>query len=311
VTAEEVNLLSSVNNVTAASQWMYPADLLDPFDNCAPGVDPVGFAIFQGNYGMNNYTSGNALPLYNTTIDDSCTVNFYPNEDVFQPMSDSISVYNDGQLRTNSTALASLSTDGYWTGGEDTPAPVIFHSFGLGVYTVIGADTWGNVLLLHFSVTTTTQTSTTTLTGTSSVVTNATTATIPGTDPPGICIDPGQSGGAFFRVLNDSTSLPVAGASVTAVADGSSPNCAGGGGSTAFHETYTFITNQTEWYSLDVIDIGSYNFTVTYSGHTYSFVISLGPVISSCGTLYLPSGRTSTPTYPEPGTACNSAQQYR
>jgi hypothetical protein len=133
-----------------------------------------------------------------------------------------------------------------------------------------------------------------------------TTATIPGTNPAGICVDPGQSGGAFFRVLNDSTSLPVAGASVTAVADGNSPNCSGGSGSTAFHETYTFTTtNQTEWYSLDVIDIGSYNFTVTYSGHTYTFVISLRPVISSCGTLYLPSGRTSTPTYPEPGTVCN------
>jgi len=101
---------------------------------------------------MNNYTTGKALPLYNTTIDDSCTVNSYPNEDLFQPLGDNISVYNDGQFRTNSTAVASLSTDGYWTGGQDTPARVVFHDFS-GVYTVIGADTWGHVLLLHFSVT--------------------------------------------------------------------------------------------------------------------------------------------------------------
>jgi len=153
IIAEEVNLLGSVDNVTAANQWKYPADLLDPFNNCAPGVDPVGFAIFQGDYEMNNYTTGKALPLYNTTIDDSCTVNSYPNEDLFQPLGDSISVYNDGQFRTNSTAVASLSTDGYWTGGHDTSAPVVFHDFGPGVYTVIGADTWSHVLLLHFSVT--------------------------------------------------------------------------------------------------------------------------------------------------------------
>jgi hypothetical protein len=153
IVAEEVNLLSAVDNVTAADQWKYPAGLLNPFNNCAPGVDPVGFAVFQGDYEMNNYTTGKALPLYNTTIDDSCTVNSYPNEDLFQPLSDNISVYNDGQFQVNSTAIASLSTDGYWTGGQDTSAPVVFHDFG-GMYTVIGADTWGHVLLLHFSVTT-------------------------------------------------------------------------------------------------------------------------------------------------------------
>ena len=49
IIAEEVNLLRSVDNVTGADQWKYPADLLDPFNNCAPGVDPVGFAIFQGD----------------------------------------------------------------------------------------------------------------------------------------------------------------------------------------------------------------------------------------------------------------------
>jgi hypothetical protein len=154
ITAEEVNLLRSMDNVTAADQWKYPAGLLDPFNNCAPGVDPVGFAIFQGNYEMNNYTTGKALSLYNTTIDDSCTVDSHPNQYLFQPLGDNISVYNDGHFRTNGTAVASLSTDGYWTGGQHTSAPAMFHDFGPGVYTVLGADTWGHVLLLHFSVTT-------------------------------------------------------------------------------------------------------------------------------------------------------------
>ena len=153
VTAEEVNLLGSVNNVTEANQWKYAANLLDPFNNCAPGDSPVGFAIFQGYYGINNYTSGKSLPLYNTTTMFSCTVNYFPNVYLFQPKSDNISVYNDHQFRVNTTASVSLSTSGYWTGGADTSSPATFNAFA-GSYTVLGADEWGSVLLLHFSVTT-------------------------------------------------------------------------------------------------------------------------------------------------------------
>ena len=151
VTAYESNLLSSVNNVTEANQWKYPVDLLNPANNCAPTNNPVGFAIFQGYYGMSNYTSGKALPLYNTNVEFHCTENIYPNEYVFQPLSDSISVYNHGQFETNGTASLSLLTGGYWTGGAGTPTSASFSEFR-GVYTVLAADEWGNVLLLHFTV---------------------------------------------------------------------------------------------------------------------------------------------------------------
>jgi flagellar basal body-associated protein FliL len=151
VTVAESNLLSSVNNVTEANQWKYPADLLNPANNCAPTNDPVGFAIFQGYYGMSNYTSGKALPLYNTNVEFHCTENIYANEYLFQPLSDSISVYNHGQFETNGTASLSLLTGGYWTGGAGTPTAASFNEFR-GVYTVLAADEWGNVLLLHFTV---------------------------------------------------------------------------------------------------------------------------------------------------------------
>ena len=151
VTAYESNLLSSVNNVTEANQWKYPAYLLNPADNCAPTNDPVGFAIFQGYYGMSNYTSGKALPLYNTNVEFHCTENIYANEYLFQPMGDFISVYNHGQFETNGTASLSLLAGGYWTGGAGTPTSASFSEFR-GVYTVLAADEWGNVLLLHFTV---------------------------------------------------------------------------------------------------------------------------------------------------------------
>jgi hypothetical protein len=160
IAAEEVNHLSSVNNITEANQWKYSASLLDPFNNCAPGDSPVGFAVFQGYYGMNNYTSGEALPLYNTATLFSCTVNYFPNVYLFQPKSDNISVYNDRQFRVNTTASVSASVSGYWTGGQGLTSPATFNGFA-GSYTVLGADEWGNVLLLHFSVTTSSSSSST------------------------------------------------------------------------------------------------------------------------------------------------------
>jgi len=159
ITAEEANLLSSVNNVTQGSEWKYPTDQLDPFNNCAPGVSPVGFAVFQGYYGMNNYTTGEALPLYDTATLVSCTVNYFPNMYLFQPKSDNVSVYNDRQFRVNTTASVSALVSGYWTGGQGLTSPATFNAFA-GSYTVLGADEWGNVLLLHFSVSTSSSTST-------------------------------------------------------------------------------------------------------------------------------------------------------
>lgn len=152
VKVDESNIIGSVNNVTGANEWRYPVDLLDPFNNCAPGNSPVGFAIFQGYYGMNNYTSGKALPLYNTSTEFSCTENLFPNEFLFQPVSDNVSVYVGHQFQYNSTASISLFTSGYWYGGAGTSTAATFKTFYPGTYTVLGADEWGNVLLTTFSV---------------------------------------------------------------------------------------------------------------------------------------------------------------
>jgi len=150
ITVYESNLLSSVNNVTEANHWSYPAGALDPYNNCAPS-GPVGFAILQGYYGMNNYTSGKALPLYNSTVVFSCTENIVPINYLFQPTNDNFSAYQGRSFLDNGTASLSLLTGGYWTGGAGTPTSASFSEFR-GVYTVLAADEWGNVLLLHFTV---------------------------------------------------------------------------------------------------------------------------------------------------------------
>jgi len=145
-------------------------------------------------------------------------------------------------------------------------------------------------------------------------VTSSQTATS-ATSSRSLCISPGQPGGAFIRVLNGSTSLPVVGANVTATANGYSGNC-GIATVSAFtwQSTYAFMTNSTEWYPLDTLNVDSYQLTVSYSGQTYNYTMPLGPVVYTCGAVYLPSGNfsvnTSIPSGPAASTQpCSQTQQ--
>ena len=151
VSVEELNLLDSVNNQTQTNQWKYPSQSLNPDDNCNSN-GPVGFAVFRGYYGMNNYSQARSLYLYNTTYVALCTMNSSPFVYLFAPLSDNISVYLDHQSYYNSTATVSFSVSGYWTGGAGTSSSATFNPFPSGVYTILGADQWGKVVLLHFSV---------------------------------------------------------------------------------------------------------------------------------------------------------------
>jgi hypothetical protein len=111
---------------------------------------------------------------------------------------------------------------------------------------------------------------------------------------------PGQPGGAFIRILNDSTSVAIMGANVTATRQlGGSCN-----GSTEI-QTVHFTTNGTEWYSLPVLNGGTYQIIVNYLGQTYSLTLPLDLSIYNCGTLYLPSGGTNVTTSIQ--TSCASA----
>jgi hypothetical protein len=183
---------------------------------------------------------------------------------------------------------------------------VVVIAVGIGLYITTAPHP---IYCCTTTSTSSTLSTTTTLPITNSgpiVTTQSQTTTTFTTRPTSICMSPGQPLGVFLRVLNDSTSLPLVAANVTAVADGYSSNC-GIATVSAFdwQSTYIFMTNNTEWYSLNVVNVDSYQFTVTYSGHTYNFV--LAPISLStytCGTLSLPSGKTNITTSYE--TSCAS-----
>ena len=171
-----VNLLNSTRAVPYANDWAYPQGGLTENDYCA-FPDSLAFGIFSGNLSLSNYMTGNPLPLHDTNVQRSCTRTLVPTS--FAPLGNE----SVGQAVT-----------GYWTGGINTSTQGVFMTFPSGVYTVIGVDEWGQVLLLHFVVPgaatttsgsggTTSTTSTTSSSPTSTLTTSATTTSAATTSP--------------------------------------------------------------------------------------------------------------------------------
>jgi hypothetical protein len=161
VNVQEVNPLSSLNNVTSVQNWHYfisgdyevqGSIQLNPFNPCGP-PGPVGLAIFKGFYDKNDFFYGSPLglifpQLYLCTTTSGPKVPVY---DLFQPLSDRLSVYVGDSFSYNDTASLSLSVAGYWTGLSNPT----FHPFPPGAYTIVGGDQWGNIILMYLMVSTT------------------------------------------------------------------------------------------------------------------------------------------------------------
>ncbi len=145
------NTLNVVNNVTARDLWPYSeAQLNYPCGNW--GKFPIAYAIFQGNYRTNNYTTAVALTLYNTSSHYSCPtvappIVYYQ----FSPQSDHAQSFFSSQLPAYTENFSiTTQTSGYWSGGLDTGTLASFHRFPRGAYTVMVEDEWGDLLFLHF-----------------------------------------------------------------------------------------------------------------------------------------------------------------
>ena len=119
-----------IDNVTAQDVWGVDEPGLW-FSKCG---EPVGIGIMQGYYTAGNYTQGTFTPL--GTAPGSCAAS-PPRYFLFE--------YG------TSKALVVESNTGYtWTIGASTTTPPTLTK---GVYTVIAADEWGDVVLTNFQVT--------------------------------------------------------------------------------------------------------------------------------------------------------------
>jgi hypothetical protein len=147
VKVNETNLLDAENNVTAPSVLPYNGTIAEAFSYCGGAVvydgwtswlgGPAIFAIFEGNYGWDNYTAAQPLTLYNTTTVASGCPGYHVSHYAFNALaSDSLS----------------QTVKGYWTGGQASSTPAIYHSLAPGTYSIVALDVWGQVVLLNLKL---------------------------------------------------------------------------------------------------------------------------------------------------------------
>ena len=146
--ASLTNTLSTSNNVTDAYQWLIKG--LDVGYACLQY--PFGVGVIKGYYTTQNVSTGTLLDMFKPGPPIECPVNHVQYFD-FQPGSDIVVVnqFNE-KLQMNVTVTIGGYWTGYWNPQSGLPPPT-FHRFENGIYTVVAADEWGNILLLYFSVT--------------------------------------------------------------------------------------------------------------------------------------------------------------
>ena len=126
---------------------------------------PLGIGIYQGNYGSGNISQATPLDLAQPGLVYACPVEFNVAYFSFTGLSDEITLYSPQpsgqgnttvptQMWTRPDAFAE-NFSGYWTVQNQTcdfSCVGVFHQFLPGVYTVVGGDDWGQLMIVHFSV---------------------------------------------------------------------------------------------------------------------------------------------------------------
>jgi len=167
VTVDVYNTLNTVNNVTSASDWAIYSNSLN--DICG-GNEVVAFAVYQGNYGTGNFTSGSPLAIDSVgggnicpLLSSSVVYSFNPDSGV---ASAPAGVFAPGPFSRNVTlsypvsgyytcSVGTLSfkpqnASGVWVCPQDTGYK--FNPLPPATYTMVGLDQWGDVAVLRFSV---------------------------------------------------------------------------------------------------------------------------------------------------------------
>lgn len=136
-----------LDNVTTGAAWgVDPGDLYRT--PCAVGW-PIGIGVMRGHYDQYNYTLGTMIPLYSASPGCRPSPAGSPSYFILEPHSSRVLVDVSG-------------TPEYWTiqtryafgyaAGEGLQTGVGPGLLPAGVYTVVVADEWGDVLTTNFLV---------------------------------------------------------------------------------------------------------------------------------------------------------------
>ena len=160
VNITEFNMFPTINNVTAASDWPIANLLLGACNSEYFGDLPMGIEVLEGYFSQNNISSATASDriqfLSNPFAEcpRSPTVTYY----IFQPGTDRLSSYTECNLdllgSCNMSVDAVVNFNRNWTVTNPTGQGAIGKNLAPGVYTVVGGDEWGSIVILHFLVST-------------------------------------------------------------------------------------------------------------------------------------------------------------
>ena len=141
ITAWVISTYPSIHNVTAANFWSVDANGL--WTRICTNGFPIGVGVMKGHYDSSNVTSGTLLPLNRPLA--MCPIFFStPKWFAFEHQS------SDALVRVNGNfATWDIRTALDFSGTSALGGGVNLLS---GVYTVVAADEWGDVLTTNFSV---------------------------------------------------------------------------------------------------------------------------------------------------------------
>lgn len=151
IVVDETNIRSKTNKVTASDKW--PIDGLT-VGQCGTYNYPFGIAILRGEETVKYISTATPLILYNPNIviqgcvPDILNVNAYN----YKPLSDIATL--DGEVIKGSATFntsAEIPISGYWAGSPNA----VQQNFEPGVYTIVAGDEWGDLVVVHFTVTST------------------------------------------------------------------------------------------------------------------------------------------------------------
>jgi uncharacterized protein YceK len=158
IVTDEKNTLAKTNNVPIADNWPVNELVQMYFGPCVSRDIPYGIAVYQGDYTSSNYSTATPLNLYNPTSIFLCQPQTtpVPTSFLFEPLSDIADIIagnakpggDTGVITSQQQISGQMTLKGYWT-GDSVPK---FTYFNPGVYTVLGGDEWGNLALVHFTV---------------------------------------------------------------------------------------------------------------------------------------------------------------
>jgi hypothetical protein len=149
ITIDEKNTLATENNIHVANAW--PVQGLNLVSPCGPLPYPFGISILQGYYDAKSVAAIAPLQFFdpNAMLFLIC-LSMSPVSYDFQPWSDIATIHtSDPEPYPVINMTATVTWTGFWTG---SCCNATFSNFTPGIYTVVGGDEWGALVILHFTV---------------------------------------------------------------------------------------------------------------------------------------------------------------